>query len=151
MRLTKLCPNCNVLVHVRKSVCECGHCFLLKRKASSNANSPRKSKRIAIQCKRASESAFQTTLRRTNDTVRKAQKRALETEHESILRKEQDKIRNAKKRALETDDESVLRKEQDKIRNAKKRALEGEHESMLRKQDKARIASKRATTIYYSR
>lgn len=54
------------------------HCFTLKRKASVNATSIRKSKRIAKRVKRASESACETTLRRTKDRLRKAQKRASE-------------------------------------------------------------------------
>ena len=53
--LSKACPECSANVNVRKSVCECGHCFVLKRKRSVDAK--RRSKRIAVRSKRALESA----------------------------------------------------------------------------------------------
>ena len=49
-----------------------------------------------MKSKRALESAVETTLRHTNDSMRKAQKRALETDDESMQWKEQDKARNAR-------------------------------------------------------
>lgn len=103
MPLTKLCSECGIFVNLRQSVCECSHCFVLKRKASVNSSSVRKSKRIAMQSKKALESVCETTLRQTKDNVRKAQKRASETEGELLQRKQLDKARNAKKRALETE------------------------------------------------
>ena len=33
MRLRKVCPQCSTVIHVRRSVCECGHAFTLKREA----------------------------------------------------------------------------------------------------------------------
>ena len=53
MPLTKSCPECQTVVNVKKSVCDCGHCFVLKRKVSYDT--ARKSKRIAMKCKRALE------------------------------------------------------------------------------------------------
>ena len=38
MRLRKVCPQCNIVVHVKRSVCDCGHVFASKkRKAWSTA------------------------------------------------------------------------------------------------------------------
>ena len=36
MCLRKVCPQCNTMMHVRRSVCECGHVFQSKRKTSDN-------------------------------------------------------------------------------------------------------------------
>ena len=33
MRLRKVCPQCGITVHVKRSRCACGHAFALKRKA----------------------------------------------------------------------------------------------------------------------
>ena len=32
MHLRKVCPQCNTILHARRSVCGCGHAFPLKRK-----------------------------------------------------------------------------------------------------------------------
>ena len=43
MHLRKLCPQCNTKVHVRRSVCGCGHAFPSKRKVRCTAdNEPEK-------------------------------------------------------------------------------------------------------------
>ena len=83
----KVCPECCSVVNYKKcvcelvwratplkgvarqTICECGHCFTLSRKRSNDAPSQRKSKRIAMQSKRASESACETTLRQTKVNV----------------------------------------------------------------------------------
>ena len=57
-----MCPDCSVSVNVKKSVCDCGHAFVLKRK--SPLIQLEKSKRIAMRCKRASESSTKSMLRR---------------------------------------------------------------------------------------
>ena len=92
MPLTKVCPECCTNVNLRKSVCECGHCFTLKRKASVNATSLRKSKRIAKQVKRASESAYEIIIRQTEDH--------LETEGETLQQRQQGIELNAKKKSI---------------------------------------------------
>ena len=63
MRLRKVCPQCSTVIHARRSVCECGHAFTLKREARITASSPAK-------CKRALES-LEDTLRRqeSNNTL----------------------------------------------------------------------------------
>ena len=45
-----------LVIHARRSVCECGHAFTLKREARITASSP-------VKCKRALES-MEDTLRR---------------------------------------------------------------------------------------
>ena len=37
MRLRKVCPQCSTVIHARRSVCECGHAFTLKREAHITA------------------------------------------------------------------------------------------------------------------
>ena len=38
MRLRKVCPQCNTVVHLKRSVCDCGHAFpSKKRKARCTA------------------------------------------------------------------------------------------------------------------
>ena len=71
MPLTKSCPECYAIVNVKKSVCDCGHCFVLKRKVSHDT--ARKSNRIAMKCKRALETtvhmANQRTVESPSDTI----------------------------------------------------------------------------------
>ena len=74
--LTKTCPKCNENIHVRKSVCDCGHYFVLKRKAFSKTT--RKSVRIAMR-----------------------QKRTVETTDEKVYRQEQNRTNMARMRAVE--------------------------------------------------
>ena len=38
MRLRKVCPQCNTILHARRSVCGCGHAFPSKRKAQCIAD-----------------------------------------------------------------------------------------------------------------
>ena len=82
----KQCPKCGSMVAIRKLVCVCGHSF----KTSRPVYSTRKSKRIAMQQQRASESADEIASRLVKDSTRKAQKRALETSDETLYRQEQD-------------------------------------------------------------
>ena len=53
MRLRKVCRQCSTVIHARRSVCECGHAFTLKKEARITASSPAK-------CKRALESLEDT-------------------------------------------------------------------------------------------
>ena len=46
MRLRKVCPQCSTVIHARRSVCEYGHAFTLKREARITASSPAKRKRV---------------------------------------------------------------------------------------------------------
>ena len=67
MPLSKSCPECHTVVHVRKSVCDCGHCFVLKSKISHDTT--RKSKRIAMKCKRELETVVETMNRQARNRL----------------------------------------------------------------------------------
>ena len=97
----KLCPQCGSMVMIKKSMCECGHSFILKKKKSPDLNY-NATRRIATQQKRALESSDQSLLRHINDSTRKAQKRAIETEEESVQRKIANSAYQSNKRAMET-------------------------------------------------
>ena len=62
-------------VHARRSVCECGHAFTLKREARITASSPAK-------CKRALESLEDTLRRQKSNRTRMASMRASETQEQ---------------------------------------------------------------------
>ena len=65
MRLRKVCPQCSTVIHARRSICECGHAFTLKREARITASSPAK-------CKRALESLEDTLRRQESNRTRMA-------------------------------------------------------------------------------
>ena len=48
MRLKKVCPHCNKIVHVRLALCDCGHAFASKSKPKSNV-----SRKIVMKTRRA--------------------------------------------------------------------------------------------------
>ena len=87
-------------VNAKKVVCDCGHNVALKRKMSSNT--VRRSKRIAMRCKRALESPSETMVRLEQLRVYAAQKRALESSRETMVRLEKVRTHTARKRALES-------------------------------------------------
>ena len=72
MRLRKVCPQCSTVIHARRSVCECGHAFTLKREARIIVSSPAKRKR-------ALESLEDTLRRQESNRTRMASMRASET------------------------------------------------------------------------
>ena len=74
MRLRKVCPQCSTVIHVRRSICECGHAFTLKREVRNTASSPAKRKR-------ALESLEDTLRRQENNRIRMASMRSSETSH----------------------------------------------------------------------
>ena len=69
MRLIKVCPQCSTVIHTRRSICECGHAFTLKREARNTASTPTK-------CKRALESLEDTLRRQESNRTRMANMRA---------------------------------------------------------------------------
>ena len=79
MRLRKVCPQCNTVVHVtvKRSVCDCGHAFASKK---------RKARCTAVG---EPENAMK-------------RRKALLSEEELLVRKERDKVREVSKRAPET-------------------------------------------------
>ena len=115
----KLCPKCSLLVHIRVSVCKCGHTFM------SNKGRP------SAQVKHATIQESKRIAMRT----RQATKRALESDTEAaVQRKEKDRVSTARKRALERDAEAVQRKEKVRVSTARKRALETDAEAVQRKE-----------------
>ena len=95
-------------------------------KNSINTKSVRKNKRIAMQSKKALESACETTLRQYKDRERKAQKRACET----LQRQQLKQARMTIKRASENECETLQRQQLNQARMTKKRALETYDEKM---------------------
>ena len=138
---TKVCEHCSASVHIRKSVCACGHVFGSKKSSPSAA---RKSKRVAVGIRRSLGSDVETAARKAKDSVSKAKKRALEDEDQ---RKESDRARGTKKRASETPDEALRRQESNRACTANKRALETPDDALRSRQesDRACTAKKRAS------
>ena len=97
MRLRKVCPQCSTVIHARRSVCECGHAFTLKREARITASSPAKRK-IALE---SLEDIFLLRRQESNRT-RMASMRASETQEQTLERLEQNRTRIASMRASET-------------------------------------------------
>ena len=95
MRLRKVCPECSTVIHTRRSVCECGHAFTLKREARITASSPAKRKR-------ALESLEDTLRRQESNRTYMASMRASETQEQTLERLEQNRRRIASMRASET-------------------------------------------------
>ena len=87
MRLRKVCPQCNTVVHVKRSVCDCGHAFAsIKRNA---------------RC---------TAVWEPENAMKR--RKALLSEEELLVMKERDKVRKASKRASETCEQTLHRQEQ---------------------------------------
>ena len=62
---TKVCEHCSASVHIRKSVCACGHVFGSKKSSPSAA---RKSKRVAVGIRRSLEFDVETAARKVKET-----------------------------------------------------------------------------------
>ena len=95
MRLRKVCPQCSTVIHARRSVCECGHAFTLKREARITVSSPAKRK-IAL------DSLEDTLRRQESNRTRMASMRASETQEQTLERLDQNRTRIASMRASET-------------------------------------------------
>ena len=95
MRLRKVCPQCSTVIHARRSVCECGHAFTLKKEARITASSPAKRKR-------ALESLEDTLRRQESNRTRMASMRASETLHVKLhkRRKNKEAMANARTRTV---------------------------------------------------
>ena len=104
-RFVKLCPDCETELHIRKSMCSCGHVFA-KSKSS-------------LSCKNADDG------HRRNNATRQARKRALETDHELDQRRKANAACKAQKRSLETEHESDQRKHSNAACQIRRRALQG--------------------------
>ena len=100
MRLRKVCPQCNTVVHAKRSVCDCGHAFgSKKRKVHCTANGEPENR---VKCKRALPSAEESLVKKERDRVRKVTERAYETCKQLLHRKEQNRTHMASMKASET-------------------------------------------------
>ena len=80
-------PQCNTVVHVKRSVCDCGHAFASKkRKARCTAVGEPEN---VMKCRKALLSEEELLVRKERDKVRKASKRASETREQTLHRQEQ--------------------------------------------------------------
>ena len=70
MCLRKVCPQCNTIVHAKRSVCDCDHAFAMK-----------------AQC---------TAVGKPENALKRRE--ALLSEEELLVRKERDKVRKSSKR-----------------------------------------------------
>ena len=84
-----------LVIHTRRSVCECDHAFTLKREARITASSP-------VKCKRALESMEDTLRRQEKNRTCVASMRASETQEQALERLEQNRTHMASMRASET-------------------------------------------------
>ena len=91
VRLRKVCPQCNTVVHVKslRSCCGCGHVFTLKRKVQVSAD---KSMGKAVKRRGALETVEDTLQRQAQNRTRMASMRASETHEQTLRRQEQDRI-----------------------------------------------------------
>ena len=87
MRLRKECPQCNTVVHVKRSVCDCGRAFASKKRKA--------------QCTAVGEPENAMKRRKT-----------LLSEEELLVTKERDKVPKVSKRASETCEQTLHRQEQ---------------------------------------
>ena len=83
-----------LVIHVRRSVCECGHAFTLKREACITASSP-------VKCKRTLESMEDTLRRQEKNRTHMASMRGSETQEQTLERLEQKRTCMANMRASE--------------------------------------------------
>ena len=86
MRRRKVCPQCNTVVHVKRSCCGCGHVFTMKKKVQVSAD---KSMGKAVKRRRALETVEDTLRRQAQN---RTSMRASETHEQSLQRQEQDRI-----------------------------------------------------------
>ena len=107
----------SAVIHMRKSICECGHAFTLKREACNTASSPAKRKR-------ALESLEDTLRRQENNRIRMASMRSSETQEQNLERLEQKRTHVANMKASETQEQALERLEQNRTHVASTRASE---------------------------
>ena len=120
--LRKVCPLCNITVHVRRAVCGCGYAFPSKRRARPDSVlQAMKHERVRV---RASEPPVQTVNRKEQDKLRKSSKRASETTEQTMNRQEQNRARMASMRASETPEQTGNRQEQNRLHKVNVRASE---------------------------
>ena len=85
--LRKVGPQCNTEVHVKRSVCDCGHAFASKkRKAWCTAVGEPEN---TMKCRKALVSEQELLVTKARDKVRKASKRVSEAHEQASHRQQQ--------------------------------------------------------------
>ena len=92
-----------LVIYARRSVCECGHAFTLKREARITASGP-------VKRKRALESMEDTLRRQEKNRTRMASMRGTETKEQILERLKQNRTRMASMRASETAHDNLHKK-----------------------------------------
>ena len=114
---SKVCPQCETIVHARLKVCKsCEHVFRAKRKAEHNL--PDK----AMKRMRVSQSDSVKSAMKAKNKLQNASKRASETSQQTLHRQEHNRKHMASMRADETSQQTVHRKEQGRNHKASMRA-----------------------------
>ena len=75
----KVCPQCNTVVHVKRSVCDCGHAFASKK---------RKAQCTAIGEPENAMKRERVIVTKERDKVHEVSKRASETRDQTLHRQE---------------------------------------------------------------
>ena len=125
-------PQCNTAVHMKRSVCDCGHAFASKkRKARCTAVGEPEN---AMKHIKALLSEEELLVRNERDKVRKVSNRASEICEQTLHRQEQNQTHMASMRASETFQQTLHMQQQDRVHKGSIRATETPSEMMQRKQ-----------------
>ena len=101
---SKVCPQCQTIVHARQKVCKsCQHVFRTKRKAEQNLPDQ------AMKRVRVSQSDSVKSAMKAKNKLQKSTKRASETREQTLQRQQQSRKHMASLRASETSDCAVRR------------------------------------------
>ena len=144
-RLKKVCPQCNSSVHVKRSVCDSGFAFPLKRKVHCTSDT---GKLQAVKRSRVSESEERAILKKDRDRIHKACMRASETCEQTLHRQKHDRVRKMNMRASETCEQTLHRQEQNRSHMVSMRASETPDEIQRRKHsNKEAMTNKRKKDV----
>ena len=142
--VNKICPLCKESVHIRKTVCKCGHRFSKKSVEKSNSKcfmTRQESNKIAKAQKKALETPEKTERRHTLDRIAKAHAKSVETEEQTSDRKSHNLASKRKCIALETEEQTSDRRSRNLASKRKCIALETEEQTSDRRS--RNLASKR--------
>ena len=144
MPLTKVCPQCSLVVNCRKCVCVCGYGFNTKAWKSPREHKTAMSLHKAE--KRSAATPTETLARQERDRDCKAAKRASELPVETLVRQERDRVCKGAKRASESPVETLARQERDRVCKSAKKASESPVETLARQErNRACKAAKKAS------
>ena len=135
---SKVCPQCETIVHLRLKVCKsCQYVFRAKRKAEHNLPDKAMKRMRVLQ----SDSGM-----KAKDKLQKASKRASETSEQTVHRQERERKHMASVRASETNEQTVHRRGKDKNQKASLRATETSEQTVHRQErERKHMASVRVS------